>query len=50
MVMEGTTVKKEDNWWKGKGMVKKFTKKRKEVVIASHSFVFDERMSMFVLR
>ena len=47
-LMKDEEVKKEDSWWKVKGIMNKFIQKRKEVVIASHTFLFDESMSVFV--
>ena len=49
-LMKEEEVKKEDSWWKVKGIINKFIQKRKEVIIASHTLVFDESMSAFVPR
>ena len=49
-LMKDEEVKKEDSWWKVKGIMNKFIQKRKEVIIASHMLVFDESISAFVPR
>ena len=49
-LMKGEEVKKEDSWWKVKGIIKKFIQKRKEVIIVSHTVVFNESMSAFASR
>ena len=49
-LMKNKEVKKEDSWLKVKGIINKFIQKRKEVIIASHTFVFDESMNAFVPR
>ena len=49
-LMKEEEVKKDDSWWKVKGIINKFIEKRKEVIIASHTLVFDESMSAFVPR
>ena len=47
-LMKDEVVKKEYSWWKVKEIINKFIQKRKEVIIASHTLVFDESMSAFV--
>ena len=49
-LMKDEDKKKEHSWWRVKGMINKFIETRKEVIIASHTFVFDESMSAFVPR
>ena len=48
--MKDEEVKKEDSWWKVKGIKNKFIQKRKEGIIVSHTLVFDKSMSAFVPR
>ena len=41
---------KDDDWWKFKGRVEMFNKKRQSEITSLHILVFDKSMSVFVLR
>ena len=49
-IMEDTSLKENDDWWRYKSWVKKLLKTGKNSVYASHILVFDELMSVFVPR
>ena len=49
-LMQDETFKMEGSWWEVKGFINKFIQRGKEVFMASHTFVFDKCMSLFVQR
>ena len=49
IIMEDETMKVDD-WWKFKGQVEMFNKKRQSEITTSHILVFDKSMSAFVPR
>ena len=48
--MKDEEVKKEDSWWKVNGIINEFIQKRKKIIIAFHTLVFDKSISAFVPR
>ena len=50
IIMEDETMKESDDWWRFKGRVELYNKKRQSEVNTSHILVFDESMSAFIPR